>query len=541
MADRLAFVLCEHYVNEARKALSAEGLDNAVLAVLPARCGRPQLTYDELAAIIAPLGDADIEVFGGCCVSGLANSSINGRNVRVHKLNSCFELIADPDIINQYLSKGAYLTSLGWLADWHVFMERLGLNKETAAEMFAETTSGIVLLDTGVDDRGYRLLREFAAYVSRPFEVFQTGISVMRLLLVRLVLTWQMKECNVKSEAEIRDLHKQSAKYAMAIDLLANLALISEEEQAVEAMMDVYIMLFAPRRLSYLSYMDGKPDRLWIRPFLPDAGETESVKNKLSGFSQESGFMESGRGFFLRIVQRDQVRGVIAVDEITFPEYIDQYLNLALDIVNICDLPIRNAREYQKLIRTEEMLRKANEDLLHLVTTDSLTGIANRRAYDEYIELEWKRMLRNKTPLSLIVCDIDFFKEYNDLYGHKDGDFCLHSVAQIIRSLASRPGDFAARYGGEEFVVLLPDTPMEGAFHIAEEIRKAVEEYAIPHARSIAAPHVTLSLGVSHVATEQAKVISPAALFIAADDALYAAKRQGRNRTVKQRIRHGQV
>ncbi len=535
MPGKIAFVLCENFAKEAHSALAAEGLEHVVVATFPARCGRPPLTSDELATILAPKGDVEhVDVFGSCCLSGFADISACGCALQMHRLDSCFEFIADPALINQYLKRGAYLTTPGWLSGWPDSVKKLGLNQETAREMFAETTTGIVLLNSGVDEQSTTRLQLFADFVDRPFEILYTGLSVLRLLFARSALTWQLAVLKKKSIAEISVHQKQSATHAMAIDLLANLARIVDEEQAIEAMLDVYFMLFAPQRVCYLSFQDGLPDNLFTRPPQTDAHETETIKNILLGFHQDSGYTESGRGFFLRIILRGEVRGVIAVEEIAFPEYLDQYLNLALGIVNICELPIENARKYQKLIQAEEMLRKANDDLFHLATTDSLTGIANRRAYDEYIEIEWKRMLRNHSSLSLIICDIDFFKHYNDLYGHKQGDLCLHTVAQIIRKQAVRPGDFVGRYGGEEFVAVLPDTTIESAFHIAEKIRMAVAHYGIPHMRSVA-PHVTLSLGVSQAMLPKAKDLSPAMLFNMADAAMYEAKQQGRNRTVIQK------
>ncbi|MBN1614865.1 MAG: GGDEF domain-containing protein, partial [Deltaproteobacteria bacterium] len=235
-------------------------------------------------------------------------------------------------------------------------------------------------------------------------------------------------------------------------------------------------------------------------------------------------------GFLLRIARGGETQGVIAVEGFAFPEYREHYLNLALSIASVCALPIDNARKYEKLRQTETLLLEANNELLRLATTDALTGIANRRSFDAYFERERKRMLREKTTLSLIMCDIDFFKKYNDLYGHQAGDSCLRDVAQTLQGCAVRPGDFAARYGGEEFVVVLPGTPAEGAHHIAEQIRTAVRKLAIRHAASEIDSFVTLSLGVAQGSASQETTAQ--AVLEAADAALYEAKRQGRNRVV---------
>jgi diguanylate cyclase (GGDEF)-like protein/PAS domain S-box-containing protein len=180
--------------------------------------------------------------------------------------------------------------------------------------------------------------------------------------------------------------------------------------------------------------------------------------------------------------------------------------------------------------QAEEAVRKANEELKRLVAIDGLTQIANRRRFDECLQNEWRRMAREKKSLSLILCDLDFFKLYNDTYGHLSGDDCLRAVAQCVSEQAKRPSDLAARYGGEEFVVLLPNTDSEGGMIVAESILRGVAGLRIEHCRSAVAPHVTLSLGVTTAAPGSGA--SPGAFVSVADRALYEAKKQGRNRAI---------
>lgn len=174
-------------------------------------------------------------------------------------------------------------------------------------------------------------------------------------------------------------------------------------------------------------------------------------------------------------------------------------------------------------------LKAANFNLENLSYTDGLTGISNRRNFDSYIEMSWNNCLNSNKPLSLIMMDIDYFKLYNDNYGHIKGDDCLKAVAKELSKSAKRTLDLSARYGGEEFVIILPETHKDGAEIIAEEIRKNIINLDIPHEYSPISKNVTLSLGVTTMVPNNQHTISE---FINdADKALYEAKSLGRNRT----------
>lgn len=182
-----------------------------------------------------------------------------------------------------------------------------------------------------------------------------------------------------------------------------------------------------------------------------------------------------------------------------------------------------------------QQLQAAKDELEKLVVIDSLTGVANRRKFDRYIDSEWRRLAREKSPLSLILCDIDYFKNYNDTYGHQSGDRCLQQVAQAISRAIKRPADLVTRYGGEEFAIILPNTEVEGATQVAEIIRRSVKELRIAHITSNIDLCVTLSLGVAGFVPSND--LPPATLITTADQALYDAKKQGRDRVVSSLFR----
>ncbi len=205
-----------------------------------------------------------------------------------------------------------------------------------------------------------------------------------------------------------------------------------------------------------------------------------------------------------------------------------------------------NARLYVQLARLRDSERVKTAELERLSTVDPLTGIANRRAFDEALSQEWRRMMRHKTALSLLMIDVDYFKRFNDCYGHVGGDECLRAVAQVIAGRARRAGELAARYGGEEFAVLLPQADIAVASRLAALICDSVRERRIPHEGSAVAPYVTVSVGVASIAdipksvaalsrdnaAAVASLAGPTLLVEVADHALYRAKTAGRNRFV---------
>jgi diguanylate cyclase (GGDEF)-like protein len=196
--------------------------------------------------------------------------------------------------------------------------------------------------------------------------------------------------------------------------------------------------------------------------------------------------------------------------------------------------PLRSSRVLAR-VRSQLRVKHMADELRRTATTDALTGVSNRRHFDELLEREWLRARRCGDPVSLLMIDVDHFKLYNDLYGHPKGDICLRHVAQVLMRASRRPADVVARYGGEEFMILLPQTPRQGAQHVARQVLDAVAAFGILHDDSQTTHYVSVSVGIACFddasacrAHESHSFLGASDLVRAADKALYSAKHAGR-------------
>ncbi|MCL2265952.1 MAG: diguanylate cyclase [Treponema sp.] len=206
----------------------------------------------------------------------------------------------------------------------------------------------------------------------------------------------------------------------------------------------------------------------------------------------------------------------------------DEVKGLSLDAVDYITKPF-SSTVVKLRVRNQIQIITQMRMIEELSYMDQLTGLSNRRSFDERLKMEWKQAIREKTNISLLMMDLDKFKNINDIYGHMHGDLVLQTVAGIIKQVYRRPGDFAARWGGEEFVILLPNTSVEGAVEIAEKLRTRVENTEITHENG-EITKITISVGVRAVVPDNGITVDT---FVSeADKALYAAKAAGRNKVI---------
>ncbi|MGE5543409.1 MAG: diguanylate cyclase domain-containing protein [Bacillota bacterium] len=204
----------------------------------------------------------------------------------------------------------------------------------------------------------------------------------------------------------------------------------------------------------------------------------------------------------------------------------DEEYGLSLGAIDYITKPF-NPSILKARVKNHLQLKYYRDCLTQIGMADVLTGIPNRRRFDETMSVEWRRAVRSGQPLSLIMTDIDYFKNYNDTYGHLQGDACLCKVAHRLCNTLKRPGDLVGRWGGEEFACILPETDSIGAMIVAEQLRTGIIDLAIPHISSPIAPVITISLGVTTLYPKPGQ--DPTELIRRSDEALYRAKRAGRN------------
>ncbi|BAZ39498.1 two-component response regulator [Calothrix sp. NIES-4101] len=288
------------------------------------------------------------------------------------------------------------------------------------------------------------------------------------------------------------------------------------------------------------AYIGNKPDLILIDAIMPEMDGFDCCKEILqiakNNLALALADFDSGNGSFGNTVisklwERTPILMITGLDD---PESVDRAFECgASDFVT---KPIHWAvlrQRVRRLLQQAQLykqLEAANQALQQLANVDGLTAVANRRHFDQYLNSQWLSLAQEQCPLSLILCDIDYFKRYNDKYGHPAGDTCLQKVATVLKYKAQKNHDLVARYGGEEFAIIMPYTPATGAVHVAAAMQAGIREIEIEHNESTISQFVTLSLGIGTMTPSFES--SPQDLILLADKALYQAKEQGRNRII---------
>lgn len=355
---KLCILSCHNFHREISAAIAAEGWGDVTAAGFPVRCGRPPVSWDELR----PLLDKDctqVVLLGRACLGGLGKPPPTWPPVCLLHQEQCFHLVAGATLVADTIERGAYLITPAWLEDWPGRLAEMGFTPGSSREFFQDFTRELVLLDTGIDPQAPAHLAALAEAVSLPTIRIPVGIDHTRLLLARIVAEWRLEEQQRASCIQNDQREKKLADHVMTIDCLSRLAQIMNEDEAINAIKELFRMLFAPEEVHYLRIENGT--------FCPEHSIPPVLLRQMLELDADYAWTPVRRGFLLRIAYDEHLLGLLAIERLAFPEFRDRYLNLALAIVGVCGLAIENARTYQRSKAAESTLRE-HEDRLSLAT-----------------------------------------------------------------------------------------------------------------------------------------------------------------------------
>ncbi len=396
-----------------------------------------------------------------------------------------------------------------------------------------ELTGGLTQYPVHIDEEiiGWVEGQEKSAIIAEVLSC----VSVLELEKKRLAI-----EILEKYE-ELNFIYDISSQMANCLDVeeIKNLV-INEVKNIVTA--SKIIMLLVERATNQLENPNSLPNKsncsmleFGIASYVFYSGKPEIVNNL---FEKEHSNHETFSLISLPLKNKNETIGVINISHTEPINYTTEDLKLLTALTSQAASAIQAAQYYdelkeysynleQKVAERTRELQEAKKELERLAITDKLTQLCNRRKFDQYLWQEWQRLAREKLPLSLILCDVDHFKGFNDYYGHLIGDHCLRQVAQVMQSIVKRSTDLVARYGGEEFAIILSNTHELGAMKVAEDVRRSIQRLKIPHHAMGLNQYVTVSLGIATMIPSHENY--PELLINAADKGLYQAKHSGRN------------
>jgi len=362
MKNKLCLVICGNFYREVQTIIESENYKDVTLCTFPSECVNYKKVEDhDLQKIIDKNKDEcfcyEVICNAGCVnIKGIINARENADDVfHITNTELCFGLLVNRGVIDRYIREGYYILTPGWLSKWkHYVIDTWKFDKDIAREFFKESTSQLLLLDTGVYDNTHELMEEFSEYVGRPFRIIYVGLDYMRNVINGIVLRYK---CEVQLDKEVEQHVLNSQKlidYAMIFDIFSHLAKASSEVKVIENIIDMVRMLFGAGKVKYMAVEDEVEIHQISYPKGIECSEADH--KKALEFKGMYRLLESGRGFLVRIESNEERLGMLCIDDIPREEFVMSYLNTFLNIRDVCGLAIRNARIYSEFVKSEKRL-----------------------------------------------------------------------------------------------------------------------------------------------------------------------------------------
>ncbi|MDW7656594.1 MAG: diguanylate cyclase [Bacillota bacterium] len=442
--------VCENHYPEYRGACVNQEMADVAVIPFPATCiDKTRIT--EAVSLFTESTASDSEGVVLCskhcdiCALVPPNSFL-----KVHPADYCFSHLASKSFINYVMSKGAYIIGSGWLRNWRQRVADTGFDQVSARNYYHGFCKELVFFDAGFDPDAEKDLTELSLFLGLPYKVVPVELDLIQLMISSALTELRLHTSNADNRHNDIEIQAQCAEYAAIFDLMGRIYTDSNKRDAIEKIKDLFLTVFGAQLFCY-----------WNND-LASTLLPEEIKTLLLDEEREFILSKEDNRFFIKIMWREQLFGVIDVSGFLFPEYIEKYLNFALEIAKICGLVFSNNVQYESAFKSEQDLRYAS-------THDALTGLYNRTYINEIIEQQTQ-----DTPFTVFMFDIDRLKFINDHYGHAEGDKLIICVASILKK-CFRENDIVARIGGDEFVTIMQGKPMESSDMIARRIKRQIE------------------------------------------------------------------
>jgi signal transduction histidine kinase len=365
MAASLHLLVCQYYIRETEVILSGEGFEGVTVSAYPDLCVHPKADCTRLVeSLFADSGGGDrtVILIGACYLLSKQIALLKeDRNHRICHENLCFYMLIGQSLVDHYLHSGSHLVTAGWLSHWREHINLWQFDQETARAFFAEGARRLTLLDTGVDPEASHKLEECANYLNLPYESVPVGLDHFRLVLARLVLDWRIEVAQRQTQVVFDQTNQKLADYVLVMDLFVKLSKIMAEDDAIRAILDFCAMLFGANYVAYVPADGEHGDLIFSIPPYPEDRQRIEIWTRL--LKDDEAYAETPSGFCVRVRYQNETLGMLIADSISLPQRKQDYLNLALNIVNLCGLVITNAKSISRRQRAEDELARSNADL----------------------------------------------------------------------------------------------------------------------------------------------------------------------------------
>lgn len=408
MPNKLQIIICEKFQHEVSTIIEREKFDDVVMDSFHSNCHLPRIDTSPLLKTLdnGTNGHGRICILCTQYIKDLDNNQASCDDSNTIKIDLCFEMLCNKNLVDQYLKEGGYLLTPGWLRRWRQYIEEWGFDRETASRYFSECCRKLILLDTEIYEKSAVDLKEFADYIKLPYEIVSVGLDYFQLFITNIILKWRGESERKEANAELLNIQKKNADYNMIFDMIGRLAGLSEEPSVIKNTFNTFNMLFAPEKQVYIALNDDKPEITYSMP--EEDIDKEKLTDLCKDFNGEYAWTSTGKGFLLKVRQKNKLLGIIHVEGISFPDYRESYLSYALSIATISGLAVSNARAYQKVIEAGESLKTANEEL-HIELVGHKRTKEELKVSNETLELRvierTKELLRANEELEIEISE----------------------------------------------------------------------------------------------------------------------------------------